>query len=331
MNKSLLLQAGLRNYDLGWSNFPVGDDKKPFDGWKERQTIPLDKQALELAFRDPRAVGIAVACGALSNITAIDIEGPHLEHEAVKDLFTLAPVGTPRARSGGGGVHLYFAHSGERNASLVSPDGEHLGDVRGEGGYLICPPSRHPSGNTYTWKVEPSGPLSKMPEEFVAVLARLRKPDRKTSAPRPVQALQTSSMTFSSRYVQAAFEAEVQAVQNAQAGTRNDTLNSAAFALGQFIGAGQLERGFAEDALRIAARNAGLGDAEIEATISSGLDAGIETPRILLETGGSWQRKDSWQLLSDFMQDWTASNLDSSWTIKNDSWQPSRGRFERRW
>jgi hypothetical protein len=69
------------------------------------------------------------------------------------------------------------------------------------------------------------------------------------------------------------------------AGTgRNHALNTAAFRLGQLVGAGLLTREEAEATLTAAAVEAGLGQdprqvGEIPRTIASGLNAGIRNPR----------------------------------------------------
>ncbi len=53
------------------------------------------------------------------------------------------------AKTGGGGFHLYyrFPKSGDYRNS-TGTDGI---DVRAEGGYVVAPPSRHRSGNSYEW------------------------------------------------------------------------------------------------------------------------------------------------------------------------------------
>lgn len=50
----------------------------------------------------------------------------------------------------GRGRHLYFAHPGQRVSNSTSKLGPMI-DVRGDGGYVIAPPSRHPSGRVYAW------------------------------------------------------------------------------------------------------------------------------------------------------------------------------------
>ena len=63
---------------------------------------------------------------------------------------------TACADTGGGGAHFCFAMQDGvhiRNTQSLLVDGEriHCIDVRGEGGYIVAPPSIHASGRTYTW------------------------------------------------------------------------------------------------------------------------------------------------------------------------------------
>jgi hypothetical protein len=81
------------------------------------------------------------------------------------------------------------------------------------------------------------------------------------------------------KYACAALQLEHDQVAGAPDGTRNDALNKAAFALGQLVGAGALERHEVEDALNGAAQTCGLESREAEATIHSGLEAGMREPR----------------------------------------------------
>jgi len=84
-------------------------------------------------------------------------------------------------------------------------------------------------------------------------------------------------------YAQKALAEELVALAGTPEGSRNARLNQAAFALGQLVGAGVLDRGQVEAALSGAAAGIGLGDVEARATIRSGLDSGIKEPRSLPE------------------------------------------------
>ena len=81
------------------------------------------------------------------------------------------------------------------------------------------------------------------------------------------------------RYTLAALNEEAAAVAAAPEGTRNDTLNMAAFRLGRYVGSGQLDGQTVTDALTRAALAAGLGEAEIASTLRSGGLAGAAHPK----------------------------------------------------
>lgn len=77
---------------------------------------------------------------------------------------------TARARTGGGGSHLYFRYpAGPAVANSASFLGPGL-DVRGEGGYVVAPPSR--TEGPYEW-VDRSAPA-----EAGWLLASLREREK---------------------------------------------------------------------------------------------------------------------------------------------------------
>lgn len=82
-----------------------------------------------------------------------------------------------------------------------------------------------------------------------------------------------------SGYAQRALENEAQRVVDAPSGTRNHSLNRAAFSLGQLVAGGALEQDEVVHALTLAAHQAGLEDDEIAATLRSGLLGGQKEPR----------------------------------------------------
>jgi hypothetical protein len=80
-------------------------------------------------------------------------------------------------------------------------------------------------------------------------------------------------------WARAALDGEYDAVTNAPEGERNDTLNRAAFNLGQLVGADHLKENDVIEVLTQAAEYVGLDDRESIPTIRSGLKAGIAQPR----------------------------------------------------
>ncbi len=81
------------------------------------------------------------------------------------------------------------------------------------------------------------------------------------------------------RYARAALRDECDKVANAVEGTRNDTLNTAAFSIGQLVSAGHLAESEALDALTQAARVSGLPEQEIARTVPRALREGGQHPR----------------------------------------------------
>ncbi len=83
----------------------------------------------------------------------------------------------------------------------------------------------------------------------------------------------------SARYVDRAISGECDRVRAAVNGTRNHTLNAAAYALGRLVGAGLANQADVESALMSAARAVGLSDQEAAGTLRSGIPAGMANPR----------------------------------------------------
>lgn len=99
-------------------------------------------------------------------------------------------------------------------------------------------------------------------------------PPKPATPPRP-----TTHSSTGSGYAHTALTAEAQRVTDSTPGERNDTLNRAAFNLGQLIAGGALNQQDVTDALTTAAWAVGLDNDEIAGTIKSGLTAGAEHPR----------------------------------------------------
>jgi len=86
-------------------------------------------------------------------------------------------------------------------------------------------------------------------------------------------------------YAKAALGRELDKLARTIEGARNTQLNASAFALGQLVGAGALDRGEVEARLADVARQIGLGEREVRATIRSGLDSGMKEPRAIPQGG----------------------------------------------
>ena len=155
-------------------------------------------------------------------------------------------------------------------------------------------------------------------------------PKPETQPTRPVPTMRQTTI-FKSRgvgleaYVNAALGRETTNILNSIKGNRNDTLNKAAFALGQFVGAGALEESEAREALETCAISCGLPEFETRATIQSGLKAGMSKPRDFTQIG-LYDTRDSWTATNDDWQPLVSGNIrratktKSSSKVKSDCW-----------
>ncbi len=218
---------------------------------------------------------VAVRTGT---ITVLDVDGP-AGARTLRDLQAAhEPLPGTRCAITARGTHLYF----HAVARLLRCSAAQLGpglDVRARGGYVIAPPSRHTTGHRYRW----AGPheIAPLPTWLAGLLT---PPEPDAPAPRALpRAVIAPGHDRATRYLQAALDGEIAELVRAPVGTRNATLNRAAFRLGQLVGAGLGEPDRIAETLRTAAQQRGLGVTEADATIASGLAAGRAHPRSLAD------------------------------------------------
>lgn len=186
-------------------------------------------------------------------------------------------MATHAVRSGSGGLHLYFRDRLGDVKSTRRAFGAPGVDTRGRGGYVVAPPSLHASGNRYEAMPHPNG-IAQWP----AVLTRLINMSRPAAAPAPDGADRpVTAAAGHSAWARAALARECESLRGmTQSGSgRNDALNIAAYKMGRRVGAGMLNEAETRAAL-IAAASGWQGHTarEIEATVASGLRAGIAKP-----------------------------------------------------
>lgn len=186
----------------------------------------------------------------------------------------------PCAETPSGGRHYYFRQ----------PEGDPLGnspgrlpkgiDVRGSGGYVIAPGAELPDGRRYSG-LEGFGLNAPLPPDWLITEYIKAPKDEPPRPPRPGNAAPASiaSEARIKAYAETAFAAELARLRGAGTGTRNNTLNEVAFAIGTLIGAGWIGEASARDTLLTEALAIGLGRAESAATINSGVNAGKASPR----------------------------------------------------
>src|SRR5450759_2078621 len=126
---------------------------------------------------------------------------------------------------------------------------------------------------TTNGKYKPARPVTCVDDSFTTYkLTDLQAAIPTKSDPAPAQSARAH---MGNAYAQAALSGELAKVNAAQPGARNATLNGAAFALGQLIGAGALDQATVERELEAAALHIRLVAEEFHKTIKSGLTTGI--------------------------------------------------------
>ncbi|MFA0888143.1 MAG: phage/plasmid primase, P4 family [Synergistales bacterium] len=189
---SALLEAALSYARLGWRVFPV------FEPVFQGETItcscrnpacgsigkhPRLKQGFKGAAVDESIINdwwracpqanIGIATGKDSHLLVIDVDGP----EGEKALKTLQEAhgdlpSTLQAKTGKG-FHLYFQlPEGIEISCSAGKLGTHI-DVRGEGGYVVAPPSLHSMGTNYMW-VNAGHPPAALSCEWINLLSTLK-------------------------------------------------------------------------------------------------------------------------------------------------------------
>lgn len=157
----------------GWRVFPcVPHDKLPMVKWREQATT---EDAMIAGWWDTQPdANIGLMAGRESGLVVLDVDPAHGGEASLRALAALhgeLPA-TPVSKTGGGGKHYLLAHPGVDIRNSAGRLGPGL-DIRGDGGYIVAPPSVHPSGARYTWDAAylPSKTeLAPMPEWMIQLL-----------------------------------------------------------------------------------------------------------------------------------------------------------------
>lgn len=291
---NLLQSAALDHAARGWPVFPCNPEtKRPLTehGFKDASTNPA--VIANWWKRWPSAM-IAVPTGEAIGAWVLDVDDPAAFEAGCE-------IALPSTRRGntGKGYHLYFEWdpttpiiNAQRTSKGWGIPGLPGADVRGQGGYVIVPPSIHPSGKPYAWASEED--LSEAPPELVKMICN-RKPEKpapgfeaqsdETIAPAR-STLRTALQDTDSAYGLAALKRECEMISVAGAGAQEGTLNGAALKIGALVGGGELSLRTASSELIGAALCMSSFDpgnpwtAEgIAAKVSRGLETGQGTPR----------------------------------------------------
>ena len=161
----------------GFAVFPiVARSKAPrvSGGFK---TATPDAEIVSRWWRRWPQSNVGIATGAVSGLVVLDIDPRNNGDDSLAEL--LDEVGgcpdAPRVHTGGDGLHIYFRHPLDAPIPCRTNAGGRPGiDVKGDGGYVVAPPSIHPNGRAYAWDLLEDLEQVRLPEapDWLLELAR---------------------------------------------------------------------------------------------------------------------------------------------------------------
>ena len=182
MEKKIVDYAIEYERDFNISTIPVNPKtKKPLIPWKPYQGKRAGSTTIKNWFQKYPDAGLGIVTGKLSGLFVVDcdtLEGYQETMKLIPDAVIMPIVKTPR------GHHLYFKYpegSGLTTGAAIMPGV----DFRGEGGYVVCPPSVNGNGGQYTW-IEGQSLKEIDPQEIPkAILDLLSKGKKKPDKEKP--------------------------------------------------------------------------------------------------------------------------------------------------
>lgn len=311
-----LLRHALGYAKRGVAVFPCSPEtKQPLipNGFKSASKDP--NQIKRWWSRQHRGAMIGAATGPASGFFAVDLDVSNEKDGLAAWAKLIGNVNEPLTLWQGtpsGGQHHYF-----RWPEAARLRGHRLGnrancpargiDIRGEGGYVILPPSERADGVAYAWPDYPTladvGPRTKtaaaraeqrpmMTDAPDWLLQRIMKqvdaapasaPLSQRAAAAPKGRKPEAKGFGSAGYVRAALDGEAETLGRTMPGGRGAQLNTSAYSLGQLMGAGLLTLSQIEDRLFRAATLCGLvaedGAETVRANIHRAAQDGAANPR----------------------------------------------------
>lgn len=315
-----LLDAAIHFAERGWPVFPCNPaNKRPYlprdrdgndqpikgTGGVSKATTDVDQ--IRAWWRKwPRAmIGLSVGKAGLlvidfdprrdeiidqvtGEVTYDDWTLERLKAELEAQMGCALPVSLA-VRTPSGGVHVYF----------LMPPGKPIGnrgnlphhvDVRGDGGYVIVPPSTSDKGDYHWLRGDADAEIAEMPAQLVEILRASPAKARRDDTPPPRHSAPKFAVDLDEahrKWALSALDRELAELANTpkgggRHGGRNRGAYEAAYALGTIVGAGALSETVVRHSLIEVVRgfDPGAFDSHVSA-IDNGLSNGMANPRDL--------------------------------------------------
>jgi hypothetical protein len=142
---SRMKEAALQYLGAGMNVMPIHPKTKiPCIEWTIYQKERVEPHEIDAWWMDWPNANVGIITGSISDLFVLDLD----KTQAMDFAKDKGLPQTPMARTSKG-IHVYFLFP----SKLVGNKSDHdFGmDIRGEGGYVVAPPSVHESGKLYEW------------------------------------------------------------------------------------------------------------------------------------------------------------------------------------
>lgn len=277
---SAVRNAARRLAARGIPTFPcVRDGKRPLTphGFVDASADP---SVIDHWFRCWPRANLAVPTGLRSGFVVIDVDTKRTDGFATLDALEreIGPLpATLATRTPSGGEHRWFRAPPiviRSAAGRIARDDAAGVDVRGEGGYVLVPPSAIDT-NAYAWVRR--APLGELPPGWVEALSQSPRSAAPEAEP---QRVQRGGGDHTRAWCMRALRDEARELAGAAPGTRNDRLWRSAAALAGLVGERMLDADDVRRALRWACATWPERDARKDVdTLERGIAFGLALPR----------------------------------------------------
>lgn len=157
------VEAVLNYQKMGWSVIPLhyptnngcscrkpnceNIGKHPLIKYKPYMKKRARKEQIEAWWNKWPDANVGILTGAISGIFVLDADSV----EARESIKKMGIAKTPVVATGKG-RHVYLKHPGQRVRNIADSEPH----VRGDGGYVVAPPSIHKTGKPYRWLLSPT-------------------------------------------------------------------------------------------------------------------------------------------------------------------------------
>lgn len=184
---SYYLDQAIKYHKRNWSIIPIHEvkngtctcnskdctnpGKHPRVKWKEYQDrLPTEEEIYKWWTKWPNS-NIGLVTGKVSGAIALDIDKRSKGEDTIREMVLTIPT-TLTNKTGGGGWHYIFRHPQFDCRNFAGKRGETVLqgiDFRGDGGFIVLPPSTHSSGNSYSW-VDESTDIAEAPDWLLRLI-----------------------------------------------------------------------------------------------------------------------------------------------------------------